>query len=167
MTADARTAPATPVAPTAPADQLTDAQRERIEGILASLTWEEKLNQAQVTFKMSLEECLEAARGGIGALFWPGSAADANAVQRAAVEESAHAIPLLIGLDVIHGQRTIFPTPLAMAASFSPDVARACAAVSAAEARSGGVTWTYSPMVDVSRDPRWGRVAGASARIRF
>ena len=159
MTADARTAPATPVAPTAPADQLTDAQRERIEDILASLTWEEKLNQAQVTFKMSLEECLEAARGGIGALFWPGSAADANAVQRAAVEESAHAIPLLIGLDVIHGQRTIFPTPLAMAASFSPDVARACAAVSAAEARSGGVTWTYSPMVDVSRDPRWGRVA--------
>ena len=159
MTADARTAPATPVAPTAPADQLTDAQRERIEDVLASLTWEEKLNQAQVTFKMSLEECLEAARGGIGALFWPGSAADANAVQRAAVEESAHGIPLLIGLDVIHGQRTIFPTPLAMAASFSPDVARACAAASAAEARSGGVTWTYSPMVDVSRDPRWGRVA--------
>ena len=156
MTADARTAPATPAAP---ADQLTDAQRERIEDILASLTWEEKLNQAQITFKMSLEECLEAARSGIGALFWPGSAADTNAVQRAAVEESAHGIPLLIGLDVIHGQRTIFPTPLAMAASFSPDVARACAAVSAAEARSGGVTWTYSPMVDVSRDPRWGRVA--------
>lgn len=60
MTADARTAPA---------DQLTDAQRERIEDILVSLTWEEKLNQAQITFKMSLEECLEAARSGIGALF--------------------------------------------------------------------------------------------------
>lgn len=144
---------------TAPADQLTDAQKNRIEEILASLTWEEKLNQAQITFKMSQEECLEAARGGIGALFWPGNAADTNAVQRAAVEESAHGIPLLIGLDVIHGQRTIFPTPLAMAASFTTAVVSSCAEVSAAEARSGGVTWTFSPMVDVSRDPRWGRVA--------
>ena len=69
MTADARIALATPVVPAAPADQLTDAQRERIEDILASLTWEEKLNQAQITFKMSLEECLEATRNGIGALF--------------------------------------------------------------------------------------------------
>ncbi|VEG29275.1 glycoside hydrolase family 3 N-terminal domain-containing protein [Actinomyces howellii] len=144
---------------TAPADQLTDAQKNRIEEILASLSWEEKLNQAQITFKMSQEECLAAARGGIGALFWPGDAARTNAVQRAAVEESAHGIPLLIGLDVIHGQRTIFPTPLAMAASFTTAVARSCAEVSAAEARSGGVTWTFSPMVDVSRDPRWGRVA--------
>lgn len=143
----------------APADQLTDAQRDHIEALLATLTWEEKLNQAQITFKTSLEECLTAARSGIGALFWPGSAAGTNAVQRAAVEESAHGIPLLIGLDVIHGQRTIFPTPLAMAASFNPGSARTCAAVSAAEARSGGVTWTFSPMVDVSRDPRWGRVA--------
>lgn len=145
--------------PKSPAAQLTDAQRERIESILASLTWEEKLAQVQVTFKMTTEECLEAARAGIGALFWPGNAADANAIQRAAVEETPHGIPLLIGLDVIHGQRTIFPTPLAMGASFSTAVARSCATVSAAEARSGGVTWTYSPMVDVARDPRWGRVA--------
>ena len=144
---------------TAPADQLTARQRERIEKILASLTWEEKLNQIQITFATSQEACLAAARGGIGALFWPGDAERTNAVQRAAVESSAHGIPLLIGLDVIHGQRTIFPTPLAMAASFNPGAARTCAAVSAAEARSGGVTWTFSPMVDVSRDPRWGRVA--------
>ncbi|SDM67506.1 glycoside hydrolase family 3 N-terminal domain-containing protein [Actinomyces ruminicola] len=143
----------------APAAQLTDDQRERIEALLASLTWEEKLAQIQITFKMTQEECLDAARSGIGALFWPGNAADTNAVQRAAVEETAHGIPLLIGLDVIHGQRTTFPTPLAMGASFSAAAARSCAAVSAAEARSGGVTWTFSPMVDVSRDPRWGRVA--------
>ncbi|MDU0347268.1 glycoside hydrolase family 3 protein, partial [Actinomyces sp. MRS3W] len=143
----------------APADQLTDAQRERVENILAELSWEEKLAQIQITFKMTTKECLEAARAGIGALFWPGNAADTNAVQRAAVEESAHGIPLLIGLDVIHGQRTTFPTPLAMGASFSTAIACTCAAVSAAEARSGGVTWTFSPMVDVSRDPRWGRVA--------
>lgn len=146
-------------APTAPADQLSDAQRSRIEELLASLTWEEKLAQIQIAFKMTQEECLQAARAGIGALFWPGSAAATNEVQRASVEDSAHGIPLLIGLDVIHGQRTTFPTPLAMAASFDPGTARACAAVTAAEARSGGVTWTFSPMVDVSRDPRWGRVA--------
>ena len=79
-------------------------------------------------------------------------------MQRAAVEESPHGIPLLIGLDVIHGQFTIFPTPLAQAASFDTAVAEADARVSAAEARSGGVNWTFSPMVDVTRDPRWGRV---------
>ncbi|WP_218957637.1 glycoside hydrolase family 3 N-terminal domain-containing protein [Actinomyces faecalis] len=145
--------------PPSPSDQLTDSQRSRVEEILAALTWEEKLNQVQITFKMSQEECLEAARSGIGALFWPGDAATTNAVQRAAVEESQHGIPLLIGLDVIHGQRTTFPTSLAMAATFTPEVARTCAQVSGAEARSGGVTWTFSPMVDISRDPRWGRVA--------
>ncbi len=81
-----------------------------------------------------------------------------QALQRAAVEESRHGVPLLIGLDVIHGQFTIFPTPLAQAASFDVAVAEADARVSAAEARSGGVNWTFSPMVDVTRDPRWGRV---------
>src|SRR6185312_15801350 len=81
-----------------------------------------------------------------------------NALQRAAIEESPHGIPLLIGLDVIHGQFTIFPTPLAQAASFDPTVAEADARVSAAEARSGGLNLTFSPMVDVTRDPRWGRV---------
>lgn len=139
--------------------RLSPAQRERVEDLVARMGWEDKLNQIQITFKMSQEECLEAARSGIGALFWPGSAAQVNAVQRAAVTESRHGIPLLIGLDVIHGQRTIFPVPLALAATFSQELARACAEVSAAEARSGGVTWTFSPMVDVSRDPRWGRVA--------
>ncbi|MCI7458088.1 glycoside hydrolase family 3 N-terminal domain-containing protein [Actinomyces urogenitalis] len=139
--------------------QLLPAQRERVESLVNAMTWQEKLDQIQITFKMTQEACLEAARRGIGALFWPGDAASTNAVQRAAVEESPHGVPLLIGLDVIHGQRTIFPIPLALAATFSEESARTCAAVSAREARSGGVTWTFSPMVDVSRDPRWGRVA--------
>jgi beta-glucosidase len=65
---------------------------------------------------------------------------------------------VLVGLDVIHGQRTIAPTPLAMAASFDPDVVERTARLAAAEAASGGVNWTFSPMIDVSRDPRWGRV---------
>ncbi|MDO4259250.1 MAG: glycoside hydrolase family 3 N-terminal domain-containing protein [Actinomycetaceae bacterium] len=140
------------------ADTLTPDQLAQIDSLIEAMTWEEKLNQIQVTFKMSQEECLEAARSGIGALFWPGSARDTNALQKAAIEESAHGIPLLIGLDVIHGFRTIFPTPLAMAASFAPKLAQASARASAEEARSNGVNWTFSPMVDTSRDPRWGRV---------
>ena len=129
-----------------------------LDGLLARMTWADKLAQLQIIWRRDDEEALALASGGIGALFWPQSAERTNALQRAAVEESAHGIPLLIGLDVIHGQFTIFPTPLAQAASFDPSVAEADARVSAAEARSGGVNWTFSPMVDVTRDPRWGRV---------
>jgi beta-glucosidase len=126
--------------------------------LLARMSWRDKLDQLQIVWRPSLDEAKALARRGIGCLFWPGSAAAANELQRVAVEESPHGIPLLIGLDVVHGQFTAFPTPLAQAASFDPAVAEADARTSAAEARSGGVTWTFSPMVDVSRDPRWGRV---------
>ncbi|WP_460773037.1 glycoside hydrolase family 3 N-terminal domain-containing protein [Microbacterium sp. GXF7504] len=122
------------------------------------MTPAEKLAQLQIIWRRDDADAAELARRGIGALFWPQSAACTNALQRVAVEESRLGIPLLIGLDVVHGQFTIFPTPLAQAASFDPAVAVADARVSAAEARSGGVTWTFSPMVDVTRDPRWGRV---------
>ena len=129
-----------------------------LDDLLARMTWAEKLAQLQIIWRRDEDDALALARGGIGALFWPQSAVATNALQRAAVEESRHGIPLLIGLDVVHGQFTIFPTPLAQAASFDPSVAAADARVSAAEARSGGVNWTFSPMVDVTRDPRWGRV---------
>ena len=129
-----------------------------LDDLLARMTWAEKLGQLQIIWRRDEDDALALARGGIGALFWPQGAVATNALQRAAVEESRHGIPLLIGLDVVHGQFTIFPTPLAQAASFDPSVAAADARVSAAEARSGGVNWTFSPMVDVTRDPRWGRV---------
>lgn len=128
------------------------------EELLARMTWADKLAQLQIIWRRDEDDALALARGGVGALFWPQSAERANALQRAAVEESPHGIPLLIGLDVVHGQFTIFPTPLAQAASFDPAVPEADGRVSAAEARSGGVNWTFSPMVDVTRDPRWGRV---------
>ncbi|SDG58625.1 glycoside hydrolase family 3 N-terminal domain-containing protein [Microbacterium pygmaeum] len=129
-----------------------------IDELLARMSQADKLAQLQILWRRDQGDALDLARRGIGALFWPQSAEQTNALQRAAVEESPHGIPLLIGLDVIHGQFTIFPTPLAQAASFDPTVAEADARVSAAEARSGGVNWTFSPMVDVTRDPRWGRV---------
>ena len=138
---------------------LSPQQREHLERLMAAMSWEDKLNQIQIAYLRSEDERAQAARAGIGALFWPGTAIGTNMAQRAAVEDSAHGIPLLIGLDVIHGQRTTFPIPLAMASSFDPNVAHSCARISALEARSGGVTWTFAPMVDISRDARWGRVA--------
>ena len=129
-----------------------------IDDLLAAMTWEEKLAQLQIGYRPRLEDARALVRQGIGAVFWPRDAAATNELQRVAREETPHGIPLLVGLDVVHGQRTIFPVPIAQASSFDPAVAETDARVSAAEAASGGVTWTFSPMVDVSRDPRWGRV---------
>jgi beta-glucosidase len=130
-----------------------------LDALIRRMSRRDKLDQLQVVWRRDLDEAKALARRGIGALFWPASAEDTNALQRAARDESPHGIPLLICLDVIHGHRTTFPIPLAEAASFDPAVAFEDAAVSSAEASSGGVNWTFSPMVDVARDPRWGRVA--------
>jgi len=129
-----------------------------VEALLRSMTWDEKLAQMQVVFKPDPAQVERWVRAGVGAVFWPRSAVAVNALQRVAVEQTRLGIPLLVGLDVIHGQRTIAPTPLAMAASFDPDVVEGIARLAAIEAASGGVNWTFSPMIDVSRDPRWGRV---------
>ena len=139
------------------AGPLTRADRDRVEGLLRSMTWDEKLAQMQVVFRPDPGELERRVRAGVGAIFWPRSAAAVNGFQRVAVEQTRLGIPLLVGLDVIHGQRTIAPAPLAMAASFDPDMVEGTARLAAAEAASGGVNWTFSPMIDVSRDPRWGR----------
>ena len=81
----------------------------------------------------------------------------ARILQTAAVRESRMKIPLIFGADIIHGHRTIFPVPLAEVASFEPDLARRTAAAAAFEASGAGIDWTFSPMVDVARDQRWGR----------
>lgn len=82
-----------------------------------------------------------------------------NELQRIAVEESQHGIPLLIGRDVIHGFKTVFPIPLGQAATWNPERAAKAARVAAAEAAANGINWTFAPMVDLARDPRWGRIA--------
>lgn len=82
-----------------------------------------------------------------------------NELQRIAVEESRLGIPLLVGRDVIHGFKTVFPIPLGQAATWNPDVAREGARIAALEAATSGVNWTFAPMIDISRDPRWGRIA--------
>ncbi len=82
-----------------------------------------------------------------------------DSLQRAAVKESRLGIPILFGLDVIHGYSTIFSIPLAHASTWDPDLVKTCAAVAGKEAASQGIRWTFSPMVGIARDPRWGRIA--------
>ncbi len=98
------------------------------------------------------------ATGTVGSLLFVSKASQTNALQRQHLEASRLKIPLLFGFDVIHGFRTIFPTPIAMAASFDPALVEASQAVAAREARAVGIHWTFAPMVDICRDARWGRI---------
>ncbi|HEY0000215.1 MAG TPA: glycoside hydrolase family 3 N-terminal domain-containing protein, partial [Actinoplanes sp.] len=96
--------------------------------------------------------------GGAGSLLFLTDPAEINRLQRLAIDGHRLGIPLLIGFDVIHGLRTIFPVPIAMAASWDPATIAAGQAVAAREARAVGIHWSFAPMVDIARDPRWGRI---------
>jgi beta-glucosidase len=100
--------------------------------------------------------------GGIGSFLNVIGADTTRALQRVAVEESRLHIPVLFGLDVIHGMRTIFPVPLGEAASWDPSIAERGARIAATEAAAQGIAWTFAPMVDIARDPRWGRIVEGS-----
>ncbi|MGV8981036.1 beta-glucosidase BglX [Clostridium sp.] len=101
----------------------------------------------------------EIREGIIGSMGGITGAEKSNELQKIAVEESRLGIPIIFGLDVIHGYRTIFPIPLAEACSWEPEIMKKSAQIAAKEASAAGVHWTFAPMVDISRDPRWGRVA--------
>ena len=98
-------------------------------------------------------------QGQLGSVLNEINSSTINALELVAVEESRLGVPLVIGRDVIHGYRTIFPIPLGQAASWNPELVEAAAAIAAREARAVGIHWTFAPMVDVARDPRWGRIA--------
>ena len=97
-------------------------------------------------------------RGEVGSLLFVTDPAETNRLQRLTVDGNRHGIPALFGFDVIHGLRTIFPVPIAMAASWDPSIVERAQAVAAREARAVGIHWTFAPMVDIARDPRWGRM---------
>ncbi|WP_433366757.1 glycoside hydrolase family 3 N-terminal domain-containing protein [Actinoplanes sp. CA-142083] len=97
-------------------------------------------------------------RGEAGSLLFVTDPAEINRLQRLALAGNPHGIPLLFGFDVIHGLRTIFPVPIAMAASWDPEIIERGQAVAAREARAVGIHWAFAPMVDIARDPRWGRI---------
>jgi beta-glucosidase len=134
---------------------------ERIEELLKQMTLEEQLDgDADGSIR---PEHLELARKGLlGSTLNVRGAKRVNELQKAAVEGARLRIPILFGYDVIHGYRTLFPIPLAEAASFDPAMAEADASIAAAEASAAGVRWTFAPMVDIARDPRWGRIAESS-----
>ena len=96
--------------------------------------------------------------GGVGSYLHVAGAEPLAKLQKVAVEESRLGIPLLFAMDVVHGYRTIFPVPLAMASSWAPESQERAARVAADEATSAGLHWTFAPMVDIARDPRWGRI---------
>ncbi|GHC75252.1 beta-glucosidase [Streptomyces flavofungini] len=163
--AEAAPAPA-PAAP--PAADRGTPHDGKVQRLLDRMTVEEKLGQLQQLAWSwdtgpgggETKDVEDAARAGrLGSVLSIFGAKSSNALQRIAVEESRLGIPLLFGLDVIHGFWTTFPIPLAQAASFDPDVTRADGEVSAQEARSNGVHWTFAPMMDVTHEPRWGRIA--------
>jgi beta-glucosidase len=135
---------------------------ERVEALLGRMSLEEKVGQlAQISGAdwmpgPKAEEIIR--KGGAGSVLWLNDTKQFNELQKIAVEESPCGIPLLFALDVIHGYRTIFPVPLAMASSWDPAVAEQAQAVAAKEARAAGLHWTFGPMLDIARDARWGRI---------
>ncbi|MFG2138362.1 beta-glucosidase BglX [Streptomyces sp. NPDC048650] len=161
-------AAATPTRARPPRDPKTE---RRVRALLAKMTVEEKFGQLQqLTWQADTgpgegqnKKCAElAAKGLLGSVLNLVGAKKCNDLQRAAVEKSRLGIPLLFGQDVIHGYLTTFPIPLAQGSSFDPAVAASDAETSAREAASQGIHWTFAPMADVSREPRWGRVAEGS-----
>ncbi len=147
----------------------------RVEELLRKMTLDEKVGQlvqysagqptGPGTGRTDYPDML--AKGEVGALFNIVTAKETNAFQRIAVEKSRLHIPLIFGLDVIHGFRTEFPIPLGISATWVPQLAERAARVAAREASATGIRWTFSPMVDLARDPRWGRVAEGAGEDPF
>ncbi|HEX4969553.1 MAG TPA: glycoside hydrolase family 3 N-terminal domain-containing protein [Steroidobacteraceae bacterium] len=147
----------------------------RVETLLSKMTLEEKVGQlAQFsagqptgpgTGRTDYEDML--AKGQIGALFNLSKPKEINRYQRIAVTKSRLKIPLVFGLDVIHGFRTVFPVPLALASTWDPALVEQTARVAAQEASAAGIRWTFSPMVDIARDARWGRMTEGAGEDPF
>ena len=144
----------------------------RVEELMAQMTIEEKVGQLNQLFyftQFMKPEMVEPgiAEGKIGSLLFVTDPAVINRFQKVAVEKSRLKIPLIFGFDVIHGFRTIFPVPLAMASSWDPALVENAQEVAAREARAVGVRWTFAPMVDIARDPRWGRIVEGAGEDPF
>ncbi|MEM2480389.1 MAG: beta-glucosidase BglX [Candidatus Bathyarchaeia archaeon] len=132
---------------------------KRVEDLLSRMTLEEKIGQ-MCQYSGITERIEQMIREGrVGALLKVHGAREVNRIQRIAVEESRLGIPLIFGLDVLHGYKTIFPIPLGLASTWDPETVKKSASIAAAEAYADGVRWTFAPMVDIARDPRWGRIA--------
>jgi beta-glucosidase len=168
---------------------LSDAEvAERVDALLAGMTVEEKAGQLTQYFYFTLPgtpsteiettldvdlsrqpALVEAAlgEGRVGSLLFVTDPAEVNRLQRLAVEGNRQGIPALFGFDVVHGLRTIMPVPIAMAASWDPAAIEEGQVVAAREARAVGIHWAFAPMVDIARDPRWGRIVEGAGEDPF
>jgi beta-glucosidase len=134
------------------------------------MTLEEKIGQLSQLFdfpqsKTPIDE--EVSKGEVGSLLFVTDPVEINRLQHLAVEKTRLHIPLIFGFDVIHGFRTIFPVPIAMAASWDPAMVTTAQTIAAQEARSVGIDWAFAPMLDIARDPRWGRIVEGAGEDPF
>ena len=136
------------------------AVRQRVDALLKEMTLDEKIGQLSQLFKFGPEKNVDeaVAKGQLGSLLFVTDAAEINRLQHLAVDKTRLHIPLIFGFDVIHGFRTVFPVPIAMAASWDPAMVTRSQTIAAKEARSVGINWSFAPMLDIARDPRWGRI---------
>jgi beta-glucosidase len=152
LTAQAQTPPFRPEA------------QQRAEALLKQMTIEEKVGQLNQSAGIELPGLTTGkpdnliAQGKVGSVLWLTDVKEINRLQHIAVEKSRLHIPILVGFDVIHGYRTVFPVPLAMASSWDPSVEEQAQRIAAQDARAAGIQWTFTPMVDIARDARWGRI---------
>ncbi len=140
----------------------------RVEGLLARMTLAEKVGQlVQITPDMTPDLDARLKDGRIGSILSFHDLPRINRYQQIAVEESRLGIPLIVGNDVVHGYRTIFPIPLAESCTWDPPLLERAARVAAEEASAAGTHWIFAPMVDICRDPRWGRIAEGAGEDPF
>jgi len=138
--------------------------KQKAEALLKQMTLDEKLGQLNESSGLVMpgiatekpDDLIE--KGGVGSILWQMDVKEINRLQHIAVEKSRLHIPILFGFDVIHGYRTVFPVPLAMASSWDPSVEEQAQHLAAQDARAAGIEWTFTPMVDIARDARWGRI---------
>lgn len=146
--------------------------QKRVDDLLQRMTLEEKIGQLTQIGGMALapnmpkpDEAIRKGQG--GSVLWLSNPADINRLQKIALEETRLHIPLIFGLDVIHGFRTMFPMPLALASSWDTALIERVQGIAAREARAAGITWTFAPMLDIARDPRWGRIMEGAGEDPF
>ncbi len=138
--------------------------KQKAEALLKQMTLDEKIGQLNESSGMVMAGFVDEkpddliAKGGVGSILWQIDVKEINRLQRIAVEKSRLHIPIIFGFDVIHGYRTVFPVPLAMASSWDPSVEEQAQHLAGEDARAAGIQWTFTPMVDIARDARWGRI---------
>jgi len=151
-------------APTFAQSITRDEAEQRARALLQQMSLDEKVGQLNESAGVVIPGLASEkpddliARGGVGSILWLTDVKEINRLQRIAVEKSPHHIPILFGFDVIHGYRTVFPVPLAMASSWDPGVEEQAQHFAGQDARAAGIQLTFTPMVDIARDARWGRI---------